>query len=116
MLLLPYSSDEQEKAARDTSRAVEGWAARAELTLITVTGLIPAAVKGGRLADRERTSSAPVTAGPAAGGIVVAVVGGAVLLFWGVRSGGRLLVERRRRRAELAARYADADAVVSEAA
>lgn len=78
--------------------------------------LIDSAVKGGRLADTERTFSAPVSAWLAAGGIVVAVIGGAVLLFWGVRSAGRIVVERRRRRVELAARYADADAVVSEAA
>lgn len=78
--------------------------------------LMDAAVKGGRLADTERTFSAPATAWLAAGGIVVAVIGGAVLLFWGVRTGGRIVMERRRRRAELTARYADVDAVVSEAA
>lgn len=42
VLLLPYLSDEQEDAARDTSRTVEGWAADADLTLITVTGVTPA--------------------------------------------------------------------------
>lgn len=78
--------------------------------------VMDAAVKGGRLADTERTFSAPVTAWLAAGGTVVAVIGGAVLLFWGVRAGGRAVVERRRRRAELAARYEDVDAVVAEAA
>lgn len=41
ILLLPYLSDEQKKAAQDVSRAVEGWAATNDLTLITVIGVAP---------------------------------------------------------------------------
>lgn len=41
ILLLPYLSDDQKKVAQDTSRAVEGWAATNDLTLITVIGVAP---------------------------------------------------------------------------
>lgn len=41
ILLLPYLSAEDEKAARDANDAVDLWASGADITLITVTGVEP---------------------------------------------------------------------------